>query len=148
MLIYINYKEGGSIDQNKMEKSEGDKQRPKRDDNLIQVSSKRNANFYVYLGKKILESHETVELHALGNAVSLGVTAAENLVRNNYAQFISINTSTISMEDGSKKAKLVVKVKRHADFLENMKKFNEISEENKARELLENPTPKETVTKK
>ena len=45
------------------------------------MSTKKNPNFYVFLGKKYLEENETVELHALGNAVSISVIAAENLVR-------------------------------------------------------------------
>ena len=49
--------------------------------NQINVSTKKNPNFYVFLGKKYLEENETVELHALGNAVSISVIAAENLVR-------------------------------------------------------------------
>ena len=56
--------------------------------NLINVSNKRNAKFYVYLGKQILKEHNTIELHALGNAVSTSVQAAENLVR--YQPFFSI----------------------------------------------------------
>jgi len=49
--------------------------------NQINVSNKKNSNFYVFLGKKYLEEHDTIELHALGNAVSTAVIAAENLVR-------------------------------------------------------------------
>ena len=49
--------------------------------NQINVSVKKNPNFYVFLGKKYLETHETIELHALGNAVSTSVIASENLVR-------------------------------------------------------------------
>jgi hypothetical protein len=49
--------------------------------NQINVSVKKTPNFYVFLGKKYLESHENIELHALGNAVSTSVIAAENLVR-------------------------------------------------------------------
>jgi hypothetical protein len=45
------------------------------------VSTKKNPNFYVFLGKKYLEEHDEIELHALGNAVSISVIAAENLVR-------------------------------------------------------------------
>jgi len=45
------------------------------------VSVKKLPNFYVFLGKKYLETHETIELHALGNAVSTSVIASENLVR-------------------------------------------------------------------
>ena len=49
--------------------------------NIINVSVKHNPNFYVFLGKKYFETHETIELQALGNAVSTSVIAAENLVR-------------------------------------------------------------------
>jgi len=49
--------------------------------NQINVSVKKNPNFYVFLGKKYLETHEKIELHALGNAVSTSVIASENLVR-------------------------------------------------------------------
>lgn len=50
-------------------------------DNQINISVKKNPNFYVFLGKRYLEIHETIELHALGNAVSTSVIASENLVR-------------------------------------------------------------------
>merc|ERR1711939_1256927 len=78
--------------------------------NQINVSVKKNPNFYVFLGKKYLETHETIELHALGNAVSTSVIAAENLVRNNYASFQEIKTKTITVQASnnrgdSKKAK-------------------------------------------
>ena len=53
----------------------------KRQDNLINVSNKKKANFFVFLGKKILQEHSSIEMHALGNAVSTCVIAAENLVR-------------------------------------------------------------------
>merc|ERR1712203_672928 len=103
--------------------------------NQINVSVKKNPNFYVFLGKKYLETHETIELHALGNAVSTSVIASENLVRNNYATFQEIRTKTITVQASnnrgdSKKAKLFITLKRSPDFFENMKKFNEIREEN------------------
>jgi len=65
--------------------------------NQINVSVKKNPNFYVFLGKKYFEEHETIELHALGNAVSTSVIASENLVRNNYATFKEIRTRTITV---------------------------------------------------
>ena len=49
--------------------------------NQINVSTKKNPNFYVFLGKQYLIDNEVIELHALGNAVSISVIAAENLVR-------------------------------------------------------------------
>merc|ERR1711904_645939 len=65
--------------------------------NQINVSVKKNPNFYVFLGKRYLEIHETIELHALGNAVSTSVSASENLVRNKYATFKEIRTRTITV---------------------------------------------------
>ena len=59
------------------EKSHGQKTRS----NKIQVSSKKPANFYVFLSKMYLKEHETIEIHALGNAISTAVLASENLVR-------------------------------------------------------------------
>eukprot|EP00347_Sterkiella_histriomuscorum_P009626 403340487 len=103
--------------------------------NQINVSTKKNPNFYVFLGKKYLEEHEVIELHALGNAVSISVIAAENLVRNNYATFEKIETKTISVEGNrgeSKKAKLFITLKKSPQFSENMAKFNKIREENEA----------------
>lgn len=87
------------------------------------------------MGKKYLESHEQIELHALGNAVSTSVIAAENLVRNKYATFKEIRTETITVaatnnRGDSKKAKLFITLSRSEDFFENMKKFNDIREEN------------------
>ena len=108
----------------------------KANSNQINVSTKKNPNFYVFLGKKYLEEHETVEMHALGNAVSISVIAAENLVRNDYATFSEIKTKTINVEgakgDNSKKAKLFITLKRSPNFFENMEKFNKVREENEA----------------
>ena len=123
----------GSGDQNQAEgaqKTNGPEQ-----SNQINVSVKKNPNFYVFLGKKYFETHETIELHALGNAVSTSVIASENLVRNNYATFKEIRTRTITVQGprgdrDSKKAKLFITLQRGPDFFENMKKFNEIREEN------------------
>jgi hypothetical protein len=47
----------------------------------INVSSRRDFKFFVDIGKKSLEKFETVTLHALGNAISTSVIAAENLVK-------------------------------------------------------------------
>jgi hypothetical protein len=56
-------------------------------------------------------------------------------VRNNYASFSEIKTKTITVQASnnrgdSKKAKLFITLKRSPEFFENMKKFNEIREEN------------------
>ena len=95
------------------------------------------------MAKKYLETHETIELHALGNAVSTSVIASENLVRNNYATFGEIRTKTITVQSSgnkgdSKKAKLFITLKRSSDFFEVMKKFNEIREENERLNAKEN----------
>ena len=57
------------------------------------------------------------------------------MYRNNYASFAEIKTKTITVQASnnrgdSKKAKLFITLKRSPDFFENMKKFNDIREEN------------------
>ncbi len=63
------------------------------------------------------------------------------MFRNNYATFQEIKTKTITVSASgnrgdnkrggdSKKAKLFITLKRSPEFFENMKKFNEIREEN------------------
>ena len=54
-------------------------------------------------------------------------------VRNNYAKFKEIRTRTITVQGSrgdSKKAKLFITLERSSEFFDNMKKFNEIKEEN------------------
>lgn len=91
-------------------------------------------------------------LHALGNATTISVIAAENLVKNGYADYVSLETKTIEVEESRrnrdkrggeqpregaegpvrlvKRAKLLITLKKSADFETNMKKFEEIKKEN------------------
>ncbi len=49
--------------------------------NIIKVSSKGKPKFVVQDSKKMFETYETVELHALGNAVQNSISAADSLVK-------------------------------------------------------------------
>jgi len=73
--------------------------------NQINVSNRKNQAFYVYLCKKTLEQHEDLVLHALGNATSVSVVAAEKLVRNGYADYVSLVTKTIEVEESRRSNK-------------------------------------------
>ena len=55
------------------------------------------------------------------------------MCRNEYAVFNSINTRTEEMENNSKKAKLLVTLKRHPNYFENYKRYEEIKKENDER---------------
>merc|ERR1711907_232550 len=106
--------------------------------NQINVSNRKNQSFYVYLAKKTLEKHDDLVLHALGNATTISVIAAENLVKNGYADYVSLETKTIEVEesrrnrdrkggDGGegpvrlvKRAKLLITLQKSADFGANM----------------------------
>ena len=70
------------------------------------------------------------------------------MFRNNYATFKEIRTRTITVQGprgdrDSKKAKLFITLQRGPDFFENMKKFNEIREENE--KLAAKNVPQEAV---
>ena len=54
--------------------------RPKRQDNIINVSGNRKANFFLNIGRGVLNDHETIEMHAIGNAISICAIAAQHLV--------------------------------------------------------------------
>ena len=127
--------------------AQGEVKQLNTESNQINVSNRKNQSFYVFLCKKTLEKHETLVLHALGNATSVSVIAAEKLVRNGYAEYSTMETKTIEVDETTrnsrgggearegtgrmvKRAKLLITLKRSADFFENMKKFNEIKDEN------------------
>ena len=49
--------------------------------NKVTITAARNASFYVFVGKQALTNHETIELHALGMAMSVCVSAADSLIK-------------------------------------------------------------------
>ena len=82
-----------------------------RDTNKMFVSTKRSFGSHMYQAEEVLETFETVELHALGDASTLAVEIADKLVLNGAAKLTTVNTETIELdgwEEGykDKKAKL------------------------------------------
>ena len=146
----------------------GEEKELKIDSNQINVSNIKNSSFYVYLAKKTLEQHNELVLHALGNATTISVIAAENLVKNGYATYISLETKTIEVEesrrgrnrrgnnapaDGKpprlvKRAKLLITLKKSPNFEENMKKFMAVKEENEKYIAAEKQAREEAKTTK
>ena len=78
---------------------DGESKDLKIESNQINVSNHKNQAFYVYLCKKTLEKYDDLVLHALGNATSISVIAAEKLVRNGYADYVNLETKTIEVEE-------------------------------------------------
>ena len=108
--------------------------------NKIQISAKRDTNFYVFLAKLFLMDFDEIELHALGDAITTGVKVGELLTRFEYTTIAKIETTTINPgdegEEGEtpgdnqnrpvrrgKKAKLIVKLRKSAKFPELIKNF-------------------------
>ena len=115
------------------------------DSNEINVSNRKNSSLYVNVCKKVLQKYDTVVLNALGNATTIAVIAAENLVRNGYADYQHLETKTIDVEPTRRagkegetpgasssrpKAKLLITLKKSKNFQANLEKFNSIREEN------------------
>ena len=114
--------------------------------NQINVSNRRNEAFYEYLAKRTLEQYEDLVLHALGNATNISIVAAEKLVRNGYAEYVKMQTETIEVEETRrrrpsqsneaprkvKRAKLIITLKRSANFKENIDQFNKIKDMNQS----------------
>lgn len=97
-------------------------------DNKLQISNQRDFKFYNFLVKIFLKTFETVEMHALGEAISLSVRVAENMSRFGYASITKIEQLTFHPDEkenkedqGRKKIKMIVTLKRGADFFEKTK---------------------------
>ena len=102
--------------------------------NEIQISSKRDPGFYIFLSKLFLMDFNDIELHALGDAIGIAVKVGELLCRSGYTTMGQIQTTTIAPEDEKtegnrppirrgKKAKLIVKLTRSSEFPELIKNF-------------------------
>ncbi len=48
-------------------------------DNKMQISMKKNLNFYTFLSKIFLKFFDEIELHALGQAISMAAKLGERL---------------------------------------------------------------------
>merc|ERR1712146_141352 len=89
------------------------------DTNEVNISTRRDARFYIFLSKIILKKFGNIELKALGQAADICVRVAENLERYNYAKIVSIYSETIDLEDTDRKrkgARFVVKLKKSEEF--------------------------------
>lgn len=104
--------------------------------NTIQISSKRDTGFYVFLSKLFLMDFNDIELHALGDAITICVKVGELLCRYGYVEIEKIQTTTITPESSQdqkdknddrarrgKKAKLIVKLKKSAQFPKLIENF-------------------------
>eukprot|EP01017_Pseudomicrothorax_dubius_P017442 TRINITY_DN19675_c0_g1_i1.p1 TRINITY_DN19675_c0_g1~~TRINITY_DN19675_c0_g1_i1.p1 ORF type:complete len:120 (-),score=34.07 TRINITY_DN19675_c0_g1_i1:182-541(-) len=99
--------------------------------NVIQVSTRRDRRFFMYLAKLVLSDFQTAELHALGEAISIAVNVAEQLERLQYVKITKIETLTFESEQkgrndrnyNRKKVKLIVAVERAQGFAGLMSTF-------------------------
>ena len=96
-------------------------------DNILQVSSRKDVRFFMFLSKIFLNKFEDMELHALGEAISVSVRVSENLERFGYASIIKVETFSFvpettnnSEENPKKKIKMVIKMKRSEGFFQKV----------------------------
>merc|ERR1712080_429773 len=88
------------------------------DTNEVNISTRRDARFYIFLSKIILKKFGNIELKALGQAADICVRVAENLERYTYAKITQIYSETIDLEDTDRRkgARFVVKLKKSDEF--------------------------------
>ena len=87
--------------------------------NEVNVSTKREARFYIFLSKVILKKFGEIQLNALGQAADICVRVAENLERYNYATIKRIYSETIDLDDSDRKrkgARFIVKLAKSDEF--------------------------------
>merc|ERR1711981_911855 len=85
----------------------------------VNISTRRDARFYIFLSKIILKKFGDIELKALGQAADICVRVAENLERYQYAKIKRIYSETIDLEDTDRKrkgARFVVRLDKSSKF--------------------------------
>merc|ERR1711874_628837 len=85
----------------------------------VNISTRRDARFYIFLSKIILKKFGEIELKALGQAADICVRVAENLERYKYAKIQRIFSESIDLEDTDRKrkgARFVVKLQKSEEF--------------------------------
>ena len=90
-------------------------------DNKLQISAKKNVNFFVFISKIFLKHFEEIELHALGMAISKCAILGEKLERFKLGKMTNIKTFEFETEprEGDeyqnrrgKKVKMIITIKR------------------------------------
>ena len=61
-------------------------------DNKLQISTKKRINFFVFLSKIFLKHFDTIELHALGQAISKCALLGDKLERFELGKMTNIKT--------------------------------------------------------
>ena len=97
--------------------------------NLLRINSLRMAISFISIAKKILGKFETLEMHALGNAICLAVKVVENLLRYGYATTVSIDVHTEEVRRDNvmiKKPKMIVIMKKTPDFFKKIEEYEKL----------------------
>lgn len=91
----------------------------------MNISTRRDAKFYIFLAKIILKKYGNIELKALGQAADICVRVAENLERYSYATITKIYSETIDLQDEDRQRKGA----RFGVRLEKSDKFDELTKD-------------------
>jgi hypothetical protein len=89
-------------------------------ENVVRVGARGSFGFYASEAKKRLRSHETVELHGVGEAITNTVRAGEVLVSNGYTSLDRLETTSIEEPNQygvtTKRSKVIVILRKTSDF--------------------------------
>ena len=69
------------------------------EDNIVSISNRKSAKFFIYIAKIFLKKFPTVELKALGNASEVSVQVAEHLQRFKFAEITKITSESVEMQN-------------------------------------------------
>ena len=113
-----------------------DMNRPREKSNLVMVSGKRPASFYIYLVKQLFlnEKYDMVELHGAGDrCINSAIKVVGVLVKYRYVTITRLKTKTLNGREG-KVGKIIIHLAKTHDFEEIYKKFEEERAERYPRE--------------
>ena len=115
----------------------------KPDSNIIKVTQNKLVSIYAKVGKNFLKFYDTIELHAVGQAMNTGVAAASMIENFGYATISKIDIENIESKIPNSntirtKSKMIIKMKKSSIFNSLLEKSMNNSKENasKFKELI------------
>eukprot|EP00831_Metopus_contortus_P043074 TRINITY_DN345_c0_g2_i5.p1 TRINITY_DN345_c0_g2~~TRINITY_DN345_c0_g2_i5.p1 ORF type:complete len:162 (+),score=39.39 TRINITY_DN345_c0_g2_i5:77-562(+) len=108
-------------------------QRRVHGDKNVTITNKRDSRFFLFISKQALTNFETIELHALGLAMSTCVRTADLLQKYKYATLektVLESVEVTGMNGKIKKPKMRLVLTRSPNFKEIMEKNEDIRKEN------------------
>ena len=109
----------------------------KPDSNMIKITQNQKPLFFTKVAKFFLSFYDTIELHAVGSAMSVCISTSSMIEQFGYAKIDKTDVQQINLKNemGGREisqVKMIIRLSKSKDYAALIKKSNEIFEQNQA----------------